>query len=113
MEEDNGSDPQKEFTTLRGIPLLTKLATQATDVISDMLDLITDYYATDESPEPRHSQYISNHHRQVVLGDMLDTEVSKTFVEVVPKSENTRYTILATLKVMIDRYDLLAIESVY
>lgn len=88
-----------EFQTLYWLPLLTETASQATGVISDMLGLIKDFYK--EDPEPRRSfvDYASNQHRQVVLGDMLDTEVVKTFVEVVPKSENTWYTILATLKV--------------
>lgn len=95
MEEDK----KDEFQTLYWLPLLSETASQATDVIGEMLGLITEFY--EEDPEPRRSfvDYASNHHRQVVLGDMLDTEVVKTFVEVVPKSENTRYTILSTLKV--------------
>lgn len=91
---------EEEFQTLYWLPLLSETASQATEVIADMLGLIHSFHEEDLSPEPRPSFAApSNHHRQVVLGDMLDTEVSKTFVEVVPKSENTRYTILSTLKV--------------
>jgi hypothetical protein len=79
---------------------MSKTASAATDTMNEMLDLISDFYDEYTKDPPRPSIVAqSNHHRQVILGELLGTEASKTFVEVVPKSENTRYTILSTLKV--------------
>lgn len=88
------------FPTLYWVPAMSKTASAATDTMNEMLDLISDFYDEYTKDPPRPSIVAqSNHHRQVILGELLGTEASKTFVEVVPKSENTRYTILSTLKV--------------
>jgi hypothetical protein len=88
------------FPTLYWVPAMSKTASAATDTMNEMLDLISNFYDEYTKDPPRPSIVAqSNHHRQVILGELLGTEASKTFVEVVPKSENTRYTILSTLKV--------------
>ena len=91
---------EDDFQTLFWVPVLQSTADNATAVVTDMLDLIADFHAKISGPVMRPSIVVrGNQHRQVILGDMLDVEVSKTFVEVVPKSENTRYKILISLKV--------------
>lgn len=89
------SDSQTSFW----LPVLQDTAAQATGIAQEMLELISDFYDKNTDPVGRVIPPRGNNHRQVILGDMTDAEVAKTFVEVVPKSENTRYKILHSLKV--------------
>ena len=82
--------------------MLFQTAKQSSDIIDDMLGLITNFYDSDTSTAQRRSILVTKatvKRRQQILGDVLDSEVVTTRVEVVPKSENTKYTILSILKV--------------
>ena len=92
----------REYQTLFWVPMLFQTAKQSSDIIDDMLGLITNFYDSDTSTAQRRSILVTKatvKRRQQILGDVLDSEVVTTRVEVVPKSENTKYTILSILKV--------------
>lgn len=92
----------KEYQTLFWVPMLFQTASAAESVIDEMLEMITNFHDTNQTPLTRPSITIKgqqNQRRQQILGDMSDTEVVTTMIDVVPKSENTKYIILSVLKV--------------
>jgi transcriptional regulator GlxA family with amidase domain len=97
------SIPQvKEYQTLFWVPMLFQTAASGEGVIDEMLDMITAFHDNDQTPLMRPSVIMKdaqNQRRQQILGDMADTEVVTTRIDVVPKSENTKYIILSVLKV--------------
>jgi hypothetical protein len=94
--------PLKEYQTLFWVPMLFQTATAAEGVIDEMLEMITTFHDNDQIPLSRPSitnKGTQNQRRQQILGDMSDAEVVTTMIDVVPKSENTKYIILSVLKV--------------
>ena len=92
----------KEYQTLFWVPMLFQTASAAENVIEEMLEMITSFHDNNQSTLTRSSIVIKgtqNQRRQQILGDMSDTEVITTMIDVVPKSENTKYIILSVLKV--------------
>ena len=99
------SQGTKEYQTLFWVPMLFQTASASISIIDDMLDMIQTFHDSDQAPVARNSVVIKGdqqRRRQQILGDVLDSEVKRTTVEVVPKSENTKYTILSVLKVIFD-----------
>ncbi len=98
---------EKEYQTLFWVPMLFQTAKVGQNLVEDMLAMISNYYDQDTNVSSRRSilevpsSFAHKHRRQQIQGDQLDTEVVTTRVEVVPKSENTKYTILNILKVRI------------
>jgi hypothetical protein len=94
----------KEYQTLFWVPMLFQTATAAENVIDEMLEMITTFHDNDQIPLTRPSftnkgGQQMNQRRQQILGDMSDAEIVTTMIDVVPKSENTKYIILSVLKV--------------
>jgi CRP-like cAMP-binding protein len=92
---------EREYQTLFWVPMLFQTAKQSQDLIDDMLGLINKFYDEDNTTVSRRSILVTkatNKRRQQIKGDALDSEVVTTRVEVVLKSENTKYTILSILK---------------
>jgi hypothetical protein len=93
----------KEYQTLFWVPMLFQTATAAENVIDEMLEMITTFHDNDQIPLTRPSFTNKggqmNQRRQQILGDMSDAEIVTTMIDVVPKSENTKYIILSVLKV--------------
>lgn len=92
----------KEYQTLFWVPMLYQTAKHAQNLVDEMLGMITTFYDNDSSIACRRSLLVTQairSRRKQILGDQLDTEVVTTRVEVVPKSDSTKYTILNILKV--------------
>jgi hypothetical protein len=100
-----GNKPKgKEYQTLFWVPILFQTSAGTQDVIAEMLDKINEFHedSTDEVPSKRPSMISNGKRRQQILGDNTNTEtVVATRVEVVPKSDNSKYVILSVLKVIL------------
>ena len=101
-----GTTPLKveEYQTLSWVPTLFKTSAATQEVITKMLEEIDQFHehenATDIAPDKRPSVILSGKRRQQILGDNSITETTvATRVEVVPKSDNSKYVILSVLKV--------------
>ena len=93
----------KDYQTLFWVPMLFQTSSSTQDVITEMLDKINEFHedSSDTVPAKRPSVTSSGKRRQQILGDNTNMEkVVATRVEVVPKSDNTKYVILSVLKVM-------------
>jgi hypothetical protein len=94
----------KEYQTLFWVPMLNQTADKMDEQISEMLDLIADFHEKEDKKSPtKHTSVLRGQRevtkrRQQILGDMMDSEVVTTRIDVVLKSENTKYTILSVLK---------------
>ncbi len=100
----------KEYQTLFWVPMLFQTAKNAESLIEDMLDLIQDFHDQTLSNSLKDNdgrrmstdlQKVPGQHkrRQQILGEKLDSEVNTaTRVDVVLKSENSKYILLSTLK---------------
>jgi hypothetical protein len=99
---DGGSE--KEYKTLFWVPMLNETADKMDEQIAEMLDMIADFHEKEDKRSPaRHTSVLGSQkgvtkRRQQILGDMMDSEVVTTRVDVVLKSENTKYAILSVLK---------------
>ena len=92
----------REYQTLFWVPMLFQTAKNGQNIIEEMLGMISNFYDNDNTNVARSSILNTKggvKRRQQILGDVLDSEVVTTRVEVVPKSENTKYIILSILKV--------------
>ena len=101
----SGIPQVKEYQTLFWVPMLFQTAASAESVVDEMVDMITAFHDNDQTPLLRPSVVVKGAHeqrRQQILGDMPDSEVVTTRIDVVPKSENTKYIILSVLKVKIN-----------
>eukprot|EP01040_Poterioochromonas_malhamensis_P016161 gene16161-18277_t len=97
------SNEAKEYQTLFWVPMLFQTAKNAELLIEEMLDMIQDFH--DEDAAANRKSFISMKkapgqpkRRQQILGDTLDSEAAVTRVDVVLKSENTKFTLLTVLK---------------
>ncbi len=98
----------KEYQTLFWVPMLFQTAKNAESLIEDMLELIGDFHLTENSAPKAHSDRKQStiikkapgqhKRRQQILGEKLDSEVVTTRVDVVLKSENSKYNLLSVLK---------------
>mmetsp|Transcript_3868 Transcript_3868/g.6037 ORF Transcript_3868/g.6037 Transcript_3868/m.6037 type:complete len:844 (+) Transcript_3868:161-2692(+) len=91
----------KEYQTLFWVPMLFQTASSAESVVDEMLDMITAFHDNDQTPLMRPSVVMKGAQttrRQQILGDMQDAVAATTTIDVVPKSENTKYVILSVLK---------------
>lgn len=97
------SIPKKDYQTLFWVPMLFQTAAAGESIIEEMLEMISAFNENDQSVQTRSSVLINNRdnqkRRQQILGEMMDSEVKTTRVEVVTKSENSKYNILSVLKV--------------
>ena len=94
----------REYQTLFWVPMLFQTAKNGQNLIEEMLGMISNFYDNDNTNVARSSILGTRStvkRRQQILGDVLDSEVVTTRVEVVPKSENTKYIILSILKVIV------------
>jgi hypothetical protein len=101
----SGNKPKvKEYQTLFWVPMLFQTSAGTQEVITEMLDKIIEFHedSTDVAPAKRPSVIASGKRRQQILGDNTNTEtIVATRVEVVPKSDNSKYVILSVLKVLL------------
>ncbi len=103
----------KEYQTLFWVPMLFQTASAAESVIDEMLEMITAFHDNDQTQGTLHRSSVvikgQQQRRQQILGDMTDAEIVTTMIDVVPKSENTKYVILSVLKVRF--IDFILIDS--
>ena len=104
MRAESTLGSQKEYQTLFWVPMLFQTAKNAENLIEEMLDMIQDFHDHDsntpvfrKSIAPRKAVGAPKR-RQQILGEIVDSEVVTTRVDVVLKSENTKYTLLSVLK---------------
>jgi CRP-like cAMP-binding protein len=101
--EENGSSEAKEYQTLFWVPMLFQTAKNTELLIEEMLEMIQDFHDEDTVAN-RKSVLLKKlpgqaKRRQQILGDTLDSEATGvTRVDVVLKSENTKFTLLTVLK---------------
>lgn len=92
----------KEYQTLFWVPMLFQTAKNAENLIEEMLDAIQDFHDTDPTVQVQRKSIAKKttapRRRQQILGEVLDSEVVTTRVDVVLKSEETKYNLLAVLK---------------
>lgn len=103
---NNHSGSLKEYQTLFWVPMLFQTAKNAESLIDEMLELIQDFHSSEHAAPVfrRQSQAVrklpgQHKRRQQILGEVLDSEITTTTrVDVVIKSENSKYTLLSVLK---------------
>ena len=91
-----------EYRSLFWLPKLLDTADEGEMILGEMIGMIDDFYDDDHSDDG-HSSDDDNEiqparRRNQILGDVEDLEGDRTTVEVVPKSDETKHTILAILK---------------
>jgi CRP-like cAMP-binding protein len=93
----------KEYQTLFWVPMLFQTAKSTELLIEEMLDMIQDFH--DEDMAANRKSFIQQKklpgqpkRRQQILGDTLDSEAAVTRVDVILKSENTKFILLTVLK---------------
>ena len=94
------------YTACNLIDTIDNTISIAEEHINEMLSMLTEFQRGENQKYVRHNSDLeidrptsSNHkRRKQILGDMLDSEVVTTRVDVVIKSDNTRYCILSVLK---------------
>ena len=102
--EEHKSSSTKEYQTLFWVPMLFQTAKNAENLIEEMLDMIQDFHDSDQSAHPHRYSLTKKtggappKRRQQILGEVLDSEVVTTRVDVVLKSDNTKYNLLSVLK---------------
>jgi hypothetical protein len=94
---------EKEYQTLFWVPMLFQTVKNTEALIEEMLDMIQDFHDQDHTVVvPRKSvlakRAAAPKRRQQILGEVLDSEVVTTRVDVVLKSDNTKYNLLSVLK---------------
>lgn len=104
MQVGGNTKPKEEYQTLSWVPILFKTSAATQEVITKMLEDIDKFHeqenVSDMVPPKRPSVAPSGKRRQQILGDNSITETTvATRVEVVPKSDNSKYVILSVLKV--------------
>ena len=101
---DEQKSTTKEYQTLFWVPMLFQTAKNAENLIDEMLDAIQEFHDTDPTVQVPRKSILSKKstgapkRRQQILGEVMDSEVVTTRVDVVLKSENTKYNLLAVLK---------------
>lgn len=103
VSDEHMSTGAKEYQTLFWVPMLFQTAKNAENLIEEMLDMIQDFHDSDQSAHPHRYSLtkkagIAPKRRQQILGEVLDSEVVTTRVDVVLKSDNTKYNLLSVLK---------------
>jgi hypothetical protein len=92
----------KEYQTLFWVPMLFQTAKNAENLIEEMLDAIQDFHDTDPTVHIQRKSIARKttapKRRQQILGEVLDSEVVTTRVDVVLKSESTKLNLLGVLK---------------
>lgn len=95
----------KEYQTLFWVPMLFQTAKNAENLIDEMLDAIQDFHDSDPTIHIQRKSMLNKKtpgapkRRQQILGEVLDSEVATaTRVDVVLKSDATKYNLLAVLK---------------
>lgn len=102
--DEHKSSSAKEYQTLFWVPMLFQTAKNAENLIEEMLDMIQDFHDSDQSAHPHRYSLTKKtggappKRRQQILGEVLDSEVVTTRVDVVLKSDNTKYNLLSVLK---------------
>lgn len=97
-------DTIKEYQTLFWVPMLFQTAKNAESLIDEMLEMIDEFHSQEVTPGVRKSildkraNGTTQKRRQQILGDVLDSEAITTRVDVVMKSESTKFQLLAVLK---------------
>lgn len=104
-QEQNGEEKPavKEYRTLFWVPMLFETAKMAENLIEEMLEVITDFHENDDSnPVFRNSvserKGVPKQRRNQILGDVQDSEPITTRVDVVLKSDMTKYNLLSVFK---------------
>jgi CRP-like cAMP-binding protein len=100
--DNEPSKESKEYQTLFWVPMLFQTAKNTEILIEEMLEMIQDFHDEDAVAH-RKSVIIKKgpgqaKRRQQILGETLDAEAAVTRVDVVLKSENTKFTLLTVLK---------------
>jgi hypothetical protein len=98
----------KEYQTLFWVPMIFQTAKKIENQVNEMLDLIKEFHEVEDKKLGHHKKNASvlnirkgggtQRRRQQILGDMLDSEVVTTRVELVIKTDNTKYCIMSVLK---------------
>jgi hypothetical protein len=102
--EEQKTSAAKEYQTLFWVPMLFQTAKNAENLIEEMLDAIQDFHDSDPTVHIQRKSMLMKKapgapkRRQQILGEVLDSEVVTTRVDVVLKSENTKYNLLSVLK---------------
>lgn len=103
--EEQKTSSAKEYQTLFWVPMLFQTAKNAETLIEEMLDMIQDFHDTDQTTHVARKSFSAKKgpaappkRRQQILGEVLDSEVVATRVDVVLKSDNTKYNLLSVLK---------------
>ena len=99
---ESGGQAAKEYQTLFWVPMLFQTAKNAETLIDEMLDMIQDFHDQDQTTHVIRKSITKKSaapkRRQQILGEVLDSEVVTTRVDVVLKSDNTKYNLLSVLK---------------
>ncbi len=97
----------KEYQTLFWIPCIYETTIKTESLIEEMLEMIQDFHDKEDmknAENPRRSVLqvrkagAPQKRRQQILGDVLDSDVVTTRVDVVLKSDSTKYLIMSVLK---------------
>lgn len=92
----------KEYQTLFWVPMLFQTAKNVEGLIDEMLDMIQDFHDSNAPTVIRRQSLRRNNgaprRRQQILGEVLDSEAAITRVDVVMKSESTKFNLLTVLK---------------
>ena len=92
-----------EYRSLFWLPKLLQTAKDSEVVLNEMIDMIDHFYDDDAADEDGPGVEFDDEvevgaRREQILGEMDDLEELTTTVEVVPKPDETKYTILGILK---------------
>jgi hypothetical protein len=101
-QANNGEvEEVKDYQTLFWVPMLFQTAKNVENLIEEMLDMIQDFHDSNAPTVVRKSIRRVNgapRRRQQILGEVLDSEAAITRVDVVMKSESTKFNLLTVLK---------------
>lgn len=104
MQTELTLDTPKEYQTLFWVPMLFQTAKNAEHLIDEMLEMIQDFHDHDNIPNITRGSITTMKsagapkRRQQILGECLDTDAVITRVDVVSKTDNTKYNLLSVLK---------------
>eukprot|EP01038_Epipyxis_sp_PR26KG_P013946 gene13946-18703_t len=104
FDSSSNPNPTKEYQTLFWVPMLFQTAKNAENLIEEMLGLIGEFHELDQEQlsQVRRSMLDKRgdktRRRQQILGDVFDSEVVRTRVDVVLKSDDCKFILLSVLK---------------
>lgn len=103
-DEEQPMEEMKEYQTLFWVPMLFQTAKNAEGLMEEMLEMIQDFHDHNMVMTAPRKSMLSKRgqgapkRRQQILGEVLDSEAAITRVDVVMKSEATKFNLLTVLK---------------